>query len=321
MFKRIRGKLMEKFFGCNPILEHMLRNGFKDHPVGSIILSLYMFPVRNILKPSDEKLFSQHTFKASPQYYSELQDLLHIGRVEGFGFVRSGRDYDGGYIMLDDFHAGNIAYSFGISDDVSWDRDVASRGCDVFMYDHTIDGLPEENPRFHWSKLGIGDGSGKDDRLKTLEELISRNGHEDKRDMILKMDVEGAEWGFLDSVKPETLAQFSQIIFELHDITRNPDSDRVLRVLRKLNKTHQLVHIHPNNARDHITIGGKNFSALIEVLYVLRDKYEFTADDDVKLPLEIDKPNTKKYPEVELGLWNKKAKINDTFTLTAKVFY
>ena len=65
--------------------------------------------------------------------------MLHIAKVGGFDLVRTGKHYDGGYIMLDDFHAGDIAYSFGICDDVSWDKDMASRGYDIFMYDHTID--------------------------------------------------------------------------------------------------------------------------------------------------------------------------------------
>ena len=56
------------------------------------------------------------------------------------GGIKYGK-HDGGYILLDDFHEGSIAYSFGISTDVTWDKEMASRGYDVFMYDHTIDKL------------------------------------------------------------------------------------------------------------------------------------------------------------------------------------
>ncbi|MBQ4430570.1 MAG: hypothetical protein II877_03625, partial [Synergistaceae bacterium] len=152
----------------------------------------YAMPIRNTLKVHET--VKRYDFITSPQYYDELQELLHVGKAVGFGLVRVGRDNDGGYVMLDDF-GGGIAYSFGIAGDVSWDKDMASRGYDVYMYDHTIDGLPEDNPRFHWSKLGISDGMTHDGRLKSLEELIASNGHEGKHNMILKMDVEGAEWG------------------------------------------------------------------------------------------------------------------------------
>ena len=68
------------------------------------------------------------------------EDLLRIGRA-----------YDGGYVMVDDFD-NCVAYSFGISDDVSWDFDIAKRGIDVYMYDHTIDSLPVYDERFHFFK-------------------------------------------------------------------------------------------------------------------------------------------------------------------------
>ena len=74
--------------------------------------------------------------------------------------------------MLNDFHKGGIAYSFGISNDVSWDKAMADCGYDVFMYDHTISALPEENDRFHWEKIGVASDKTEDPQLKSLEELI-----------------------------------------------------------------------------------------------------------------------------------------------------
>lgn len=201
-------------------------------------------------------------FITSANYYSELQDLLRIAKVEGFNLVRTGREHDGGYILLDDFCEGGIAYSFGISNDVSWDKDMASRGYDVFMYDHTINGLPEENARFHWFRQGIADGTTQDERLKTLNELIRNNHHEDKNNMILKMDVEGAEWGFLQNVSSDTLAQFSQMTFEFHNITKHDKPELVLEAFMKINRTHQLIHIHANNFAGYIAFGDKKFGSV-----------------------------------------------------------
>ena len=319
MFKRIRQKVMRKFFRNNSMLHRMLGELFRTHPLRAAMLAAYVLPVCNILRVPDETRISKRTFTVSKEYYSELHRLLHIAEAEGHELTRTGRDNDGGYVMLDDF-PGGVAYSFGICDDVSWDKDMASRGYDVYMYDHTIDGLPEENARFHWSKLGISDGVTDDDRFKSLEELISRNGHENERDIILKMDVEGAEWGFFESVKPETLSQFSQMTFEIHNMINPAYSERILNALRKINMTHQLVHLHTNNNGTCITAGGKNFCTLFEVSYVLRDKYKFLQDYDVKLPLNIDMPNINSYPDIELGFWNRDMKIDDTFTLSAKVF-
>ena len=301
----------------------MLRRVFMTNPVKGILLSLYVLPVRKFFKLSDDEYINKRTFTMSREYYDELHRLLHIAKAEGYELVRTGNKNDGGYIMLDDL-PGGIAYSFGIAQNVEWDRDMAERGYDVFMYDHTIDGLPEENPRYHWSKLGIGDGSGKDDRLKTLEEFISRNGHEGKRNMILKMDVEGAEWGFLESVKPETLTQFRQILFEFHGLLYPQKDGRkisdILSAFRKINETHQLLHLHPcNYAADYVSVDGRNYPAIIEASYAIRDEYKFTQDYDVNLPLEIDAPDATFLPDIELGCWNRETDGGQLMTSAVKV--
>ena len=85
-----------------------------------------------------------------------IRQLLSVMKVKKYGnnYIRVGKNNDGGYVMFNDFPADSIAYSFGINDDVSWDRDIAARDIDVFMYDHTIPGLPESNSRFHFFRNG-----------------------------------------------------------------------------------------------------------------------------------------------------------------------
>ena len=132
---------------------------------------------------------------------------------------------------------------------------------------------------------------------------------------ILKMDVEGAEWGFLKSVRSGTLSQFGQITFELHNVTGNDNPELVLEVLRKINRTHQLVHIHANNNGDYVSCGGKKFCQFLEVLYILRENYTFVADYNPALPLDIDYPNASSLPEIELGRWNEHTDIGRKFTV------
>ena len=311
-------ELGKKFIGNNPFLYHIIsRECGKGNYLKATALTLLMLPAKKLLNLGP--LVRKFEFLSSREYYSELQELLHISKPEGFELVRVGKGHDGAYVMLDDFHAGNAAYSFGIGNNVLWDDDIASRGYDVFMYDHTIDGLPEENPRFHWSKLGIADGHTQDDRLKTLDELIKINHHENKRNMILKMDVEGAEWGFLEQVSSETLSQFGQMTFEFHNIINNENPERVLSAFRKINQTHQLIHIHACNNGGYISFGHKKFCALFECTYVLRSQYRFSENYDVNLPLSIDEVSFKLFPEIELGRWNEDAEIDGKATVLVKV--
>ena len=69
----------------------------------------------------------------------EIVSLLSPMDIKDGKYLRIGRKNDGGYVLLDNFSDGSVksAYSFGISNDVSWDEDIANLGIDVFMFDHT----------------------------------------------------------------------------------------------------------------------------------------------------------------------------------------
>ena len=100
------------------------------------------------------------------QYCNKLHELTNIRKLTDAGKIRVGRNGDGGYVMADVLSEEKIAYSIGIGGDVSWDRQMAEAGYDVYMYDHTIRKCPEENSRFHWKKIGIGGGVAKDQDIR-----------------------------------------------------------------------------------------------------------------------------------------------------------
>ena len=207
-----------------------------------------------------------------------MVDALRLKRVKNYRLARAGRSYDGGYILIDNFYKNGIAYSFGIRDEISWDNDVANCGYQIFMYDMTINDLPYHRPEFHFFKEGIGGVKDPIQKLDTLENFIERNGHQNRRNMILKMDVEGAEWDFLETVKSETLKQFDQIVFEFHDLVRNLTIERIGKMisnLKKLNQTHQVIHIHANNHVAAVNYEDDLYPDCLEVTYANRASYEF----------------------------------------------
>ena len=244
----------------------------------------------------------------------QFYPVKHIRRIRQYfrvmepagakwGFCRLGRERDGGYIMLDDFEGRKIAYSFGISDDVSWDRDAAERGMDVYMYDHTIEGLPEENPGFHWQKIGLaGVYDETVPELKTLPMILEENGHQRESKMILKMDIEGAEWEFLAHAEEDLLGRFSQIAFEMHDLHRTELGDVMAEGLRRLNETHAPVHIHGNNTTRYIMHDGLVLPEVIESTWLNRREYDLKPSDKV-FPTELDMANYERRPDIVLGCW------------------
>lgn len=234
-----------------------------------------------------------------------IRNLLKICEVTGHKFARVGNKYAGGYLMLDTSPTIPIAYSFGIDHDVSWDADMSAKGYDVYMYDHTIDALPEENEKFHFFKIGIADSHNHAPDVDILDNLLRTNGHQNEHGMILKMDVEGAEWGFIDMTSEDTLSRFDQIIFEMHDFLQTRDMTQIYRALEKLNRTHGLVHVHVNNGSNYIAKNGRVVMAdCLEVTYANKKTFDLVAPHSVDLPIENDSPCDKHLLEPYIGDWN-----------------
>ena len=253
------------------------------------------------------------------EFYERLRSLLKIKRVVGKKFTRIGRHNDSGYLMVDNF-TGGVAYSFGISIDVSWDADMARRGYEIFMYDPTIDDLPEENPRFHFFREGVAGIELKDQNLNTLENFIRRNAHENFDNMILKMDIKGAEWSFLSTMTPETLSRFDQLVFEFHDLIEPKNQsvmNATLACVKKLNQTHSLVHLHANNWGSLLILDDKILMpSTLELTYVKTCNYELTDDENIYLPIDEDEPNNPERSDIPLGFWNRR--FNNVLTINLR---
>jgi|KBSMisStandDraft_5_1062788.scaffolds.fasta_scaffold228300_2 hypothetical protein len=227
--------------------------------------------------------------------------------VIGGTLVRKGCLNDGGYIMLDSGLRDAVAYSLGIAGDVSWDLQMAELGCQIYQYDHTIEALPVSHPAFHWYRIGIAGHDSPDGLMCTLDTLIQRNGHAGRNDLILKMDIEGAEWDLFETMSETTLGQFSQIVMEMHHFAGaagHPSGPLFYKkfeaVLRKLDATHQVVHVHANNNGGLGIIGGTIIHDLLELTYVRRAEQRFEECRRV-FPTAIDMPNVTSAPDYYLG--------------------
>jgi len=237
---------------------------------------------------------------------AEVVRLLCPMDVEHSRFTRVGRRHDGGYIMIDDINPEStpFAYSIGINDDVGWDKDIAGRGIDVFMYDHTITSLPEDHRRFHFQRIGVT-GAQRSPMLKSLPEMIESNGHSESSRMLLKIDVEGCEWEAFAHCTVDTLSRFSQLVVEFHGLTNAVFGNSyalVLDVLSKLNSTHQSVHVHGNNHARALSWPGVVLPDLLEVTYASRDVYGARlATSSRYFPTLIDAPCKSQCFDIPLG--------------------
>lgn len=226
--------------------------------------------------------------------------LLRPYDVVGARKTRVGRPFDGGYVMIDLFDGVEAAYSLGINDDTSWDFEIAQRGIEVFQYDHTIDALPEENRRFHWEKIGIAATS--EGNMRSIPDIIASHGHEELNNIILKCDIECAEWEILQHLPHDVIRKFSQIVIELHDIYRFGDSNdlKVRQALANLTYFHNVVHVHGNNYGGVRVVGGIPLANVMEVTLLRKDMGEFRPSTH-SFPTAVDMPCNGAQADLYLG--------------------
>ncbi len=250
----------------------------------------------------EEKLRDSYKFKL----FHQLIPLLSPMDISGAEYRRYGRNYDGGYVMLKDFSSRDTdaAYSFGIGGDVTWDEEIAALGIPVYMYDHTIKKLPKTNPLFHFFREGVT-GNPDEKGLDTLSNFLRRNGHQESSRLLLKMDIEGYEWGVLDETPSSVIGQFTQILLELHGLNTSSSEEKVskiLAVLNKINKTHQSIHVHANGQTPVDYLGELTLPNDLEVTYIRRIDY---ADKFIpnarKFPTSIDQSTSRYLPDIPLG--------------------
>ena len=220
-----------------------------------------------------------------------IYHLILPKEVVGKKRILLGEKSDGCYVLLDDFENIKYAYSFGISTNIQFDKALADRGIDVFMYDHTINSLPYENPKFHWKKIGLCGMRNQYYNMKNLEELIAENGHINEKNMILKMDIEHWEFESIIDLKEDTLNQFKYILVEYHfkDETEFKSDNLYYNVLKKISKTHQSFYARCNGDRGHIVQFGINrICYIIEVCYIIKKDNTFKKDEAVYPLYEFD---------------------------------
>ena len=223
-----------------------------------------------------------------------IAKLVKPSKLKDMKEIRVGCDHDGGYVMYE-ISTSKIdgAMSIGVGPDVSWDLDVAAMGIKVDMFDPTIRKIPAKvsNGTFH--KIGIGTVDSIDSKYVPIMKLREIAGLENSTEIILKIDVEGAEWTSLRNLPKDELSRYSQIAIEMHNLSRISDDEyfsSVVDVLQSLSASHVPVHLHANNYAPLNCYGNYWFPDAIEVTYVRRDSLlQFTDRTSVASPL--DEPN------------------------------
>ena len=191
--------------------------------------------------------------------------------------VRLGPAGDGGYVVPDDVDGIIACFSPGIGAVSDFESDCAARGMDVFMADASVDGPAVANERFHFVKKYLGPVP--DETTMEIDEWVEESLGGRAGDLLLQMDIEGAEWQVLPTMSDDLLRRCRIIVIELHDLHElfvRPAFWCMAPQLRRIVRTHHCVHIHPNNYLGTSTRNGVTIPRLAEITFLRRDRATVT---------------------------------------------
>lgn len=196
-------------------------------------------------------------------------------------FERWGGAYDGGYIGCTDSMANSglvAAYSYGIAGTDGWGMDMAHLyGLPTYEYDCYNRNAPHPCPgcQVHFFPECIKGASevSYNPAFKTIKQHLAANGHANAAEgtLMLKVDVEGAEWTVFEQEDVETLRKFRSINTELHNLGQQFNHPQYLRAMQNLHRAGFVpAHLHGNNNGGMAWFGQYSVPNLLEVLFVRR---------------------------------------------------
>lgn len=218
--------------------------------------------------------------------YEELQPV----RLSNCDFERIGDSYDGGYVLCANLiDRAEAFYSYGISGTDNWGCTLSARQKKpVHQYDCFVLNRPPcegAAPVFHEECVGPS-ASMQDGRpFDTIEHQMEENGDAQKR-VVMKLDVEGAEWESFLSTPDALFERVDQLNVEFHGI----DDPRYPAVIKKLKQHFHVVNVHTNNyscSADAYPLAGTAF----EVLFVNKAVATVDTSRAAVVPNPLDAPN------------------------------
>jgi len=221
-------------------------------------------------------------------------------------FERWGEPNDGGYVMCaDGLDKGLVgAYSYGINGFDGWGMHAASNlHIPLNEYDCTNANQPQVcsgcKVNFH-GKCILNNNGAPQYNFQTLSQQLQESGNANaaERSLLLKIDVEAAEWKVFAEEPIVNLKKFREIVVEYHWIGEQYNHALYAQAVKKIEQAgFAVTHLHGNNYGGGLEYFGEySIPNVLEVTYVPKPPAGCAANVPYHHPL--DTPNNQQLPEV-----------------------
>ena len=286
----------------------------------------YNFFVRKLLLSLLKKAFTRNLFVnlihklevyANKSLFAslgikDLEDLIFqmIPRfISSEHLIRKGNQFDGGYVICNKITSGSTyLLSLGVGDNITFEIELNTDLAHTIFVDHSILALPCPLPNSTFINKKVSTIAGfKTINLQECLDMIPKNVY-----AILKIDIEGSEWDSLANLELTELSRFTQIVGEFHNfhgIYQHEHLIKVLNTLKKINKTHVNVNLHPNNWSNFKIINGIAIPDVVELTFIRKDLFDSLTDQKTGNVIHygvnhLNTPNNPSSPEYRLCFFN-----------------
>ena len=204
--------------------------------------------------------------------------------------IRMGAFGDGGYLLPDDLRGIAACYSPGVSQQATFEMDMAKRGIPSFMADASVTHPPLDVPGAQFVPKFLGN---KDEgEVMTLATWVGQTDPDPEADLLLQIDIEGAEYVTLGATPRDLLRRFRMIVIEWHHLpsilTKPRFHARAAKAIEKLREDFVTVHLHPNNVSGTVRVGDTDIPRVVEATLLRRDRaVNLRPATDLPLPLDV----------------------------------
>lgn len=194
----------------------------------------------------------------------------------GIELVMIGDGRDGTYVIPNDLVGVVKCFSPGVGPSSQFEEAIYDLyGIKSYMIDASVPCVPSNRDDFYvFEKKYLG--------ATTYENFIDINtwvkkyvAEESNEDLLLQMDIEGAEFSALLSCPQDVLSRFRIIALEIHFLDAlNLEffASIIEQTLRKLEANFQVVYAHANNCCGFVKVGSYSLPRVIEVTLIRKDR-------------------------------------------------
>ena len=209
----------------------------------------------------------------------------------GVELIRVGDAGDGGYLIPNDLDGIEYCFSPGVSTISSFENALADRGIKSFLADYSIEAPNLIRPEITFDKKFLG--SSDRNEYFTLETWKDTYLKGYRAELLLQMDIEGAEYEVILNAPDSLLDQFRILVIEFHCLDKMLDQFAfrlISACFEKLLKMSYVVHLHPNNCCGSEKLDSLEIPRIMEFTFLNRRRVK-EAKPQLAFPHRLDADN------------------------------